>query len=190
MSTFEYLSVFISIVIGLAVVHILRGVVQIFIDQEAKPFWIHTGWLFYLLYFLPFFWWFTFDWRHHETWTFPVFFFVVGYAMLVYAFCVTLLPSRAERGVDFEAYFFRNHRRIFSLWAFIKIVDVADSFLKGPENVAAMPGWYLWYAVFFIGSVVVGAVTPNRRYHALLIVGWLASILVDLSAGFADVFGA
>jgi len=41
-----------------------------------------------------------------------------------------------------------------------------------------------------LGSVVVGAMTPNRRYHALLVLGWLAFILVDLSAGFADVFGA
>jgi hypothetical protein len=190
MATFEYLSVFISIVVGLAVVHILRGVVRVFTDPHAKPYWIHTAWLFYLLWWLPFFWWFTFDWRHFQEWTFPVFFFVVAYSMLIYALCVTLLPHTPGPDFDSKEYFFRNHRRIFSLWVFLRFIDIADSFLKGPENIAGMPDWYLWYAGLGIVTLIIAAVTPNPRYHGFLVIAWFGTALIDTLAGFADIFGA
>ncbi len=116
MSTFEYLSVFISIVIGLAVVHVLRGLVQLLGQAESKPYWIHTGWILYLIYWLPFFWWFTLDWQEQQTWVFPLFFFVVLYSMLVYVLCVVLIPLGDVSTRDMEVYYFENHRKLFSVW--------------------------------------------------------------------------
>jgi len=83
-TTFEYLSVFISIVIGLGVVRVLGGVAAIIDRQDARSYWVHSAWVGYFVFYLPYFWWLTFDWRREELWTFPVFMFVVFFAMLAY----------------------------------------------------------------------------------------------------------
>jgi hypothetical protein len=187
LSTFEYLSVFISIVIGLAVVHALRGLVQLFGGPGSKPYWIHTGWVLYLIYWLPYFWWFTLDWQKQQTWVFPLFFFVVLYSMLVYVLCVVLVPLGEISSQDMEAYYFKNHRKLFSIWTVVLLFDVVDAFLKGPENVEALGPTYVPVTVVFILSLLVAAITPNRRYHAALLVVWLVSIGWDLIT-YADVF--
>jgi hypothetical protein len=187
LSTFEYLSVFISIVIGLAVVHVLRGLVRLYDGPDSKPYWIHTGWVLYLIYWLPYFWWFTFDWQEQQTWVFPLFFFVVLYSMLVYVLCVVLVPLGAIPSQDMEAYYFNNHRKLFSIWTVVLLVDVADAFLKGPENVVALGPSYIPVTVVFFFSLLVAAITPNRRYHAALVVVWLVSIGWDMIT-YADVF--
>jgi hypothetical protein len=84
LTTFEYLSVFISIVIGLGVIRVLGCVATLLDRQESKAYWVHSTWVGIFIFWLPWFWWFEFDWRLHTTWTFPVFFFVVIFAMLFY----------------------------------------------------------------------------------------------------------
>jgi hypothetical protein len=86
-----------------------------------------------------------------------------------------------------EAYYFKNHRKLFSIWTVVLLFDVVDAFLKGPENVEALGPTYVPVTVVFILSLLVAAITPNRRYHAALLVVWLVSIGWDLIT-YADVF--
>ena len=126
MTTFEYLSVFISIVIGLGVVRVLGGVAKLLDPQESKAYWLHSTWVAYFIFWLPWFWWFEFDWRFQTTWTFPVFFFVVLFAMLFYLAVAVLVPSREADYKDLESYFYRVRPRFFALMTLINIADVID----------------------------------------------------------------
>ena len=58
MSAFEYLSVFISIILGLAVVHLLGGV-SLLLDQRivARIFWVHTAWVLNMFSLITWVWW-------------------------------------------------------------------------------------------------------------------------------------
>ena len=168
-------------------VHVLRGLVQLLGQAESKPYWIHTGWILYLIYWLPFFWWFTFDWQEQQTWVFPLFFFVVLYSMLVYVLCVVLIPLGDVSTRDMEVYYFENHRKLFSVWTVVSLVDFADAFLKGPDNIAALGPTFVPVNVVFTLSLVVAAITSNRRYHAALVVAWLGSLGWAIFE-YADVF--
>ena len=57
MEIFEYIAVLTSIIIGLGMAHLLRGVVRIIQHPERYPvYWIHLGWVVYMFISLVFWW--------------------------------------------------------------------------------------------------------------------------------------
>ena len=187
MTTFEYLSVFISIVVGLAIVRILGGIAEILNRKEIRHYWIHTAWVLHFVVWLPFFWWFTFDWRLEETWTFPVFMLVVTYAMLVYLSVFVLVPTRRSDLENLEDYFYRARPRFFSIWALAMVVDVIDAIMK-PGGLTDVGQTYLPIMGVVILGHVAAAYIENRRFHAIWVV-LVISLNLTFSYGvWADVF--
>lgn len=187
MTTFEYLSVFISIVIGLGVVRVLGGVAAIIDRQDARSYWVHSAWVGYFVFYLPYFWWFTFDWRREELWTFPVFLFVVFFAMLAYLTVVVLVPTRDSDVADREAYFDRVRPRFYSLFVLLMIADVVDTLLK-PGNLDDVGSSYGPIMGFIILGNIVGAITERRLFHQIWVI---VMILLTLTFGlgiWADIF--
>lgn len=186
MTTFEYLSVFISIVVGLGVVHVLGGVGMLLNRRAERTYWVHTTWVVFLVFWLPYFWWFTFDWRRVDTWTFPLFMFVVAYAMLSYLVTVVLVPTDPPDVADLEAYFFRVRPRFFMLLVLMNFADLLDAFLK-PGNLADLGSTYLPVMAFLTLGHAVAALTDDRRVqgtwvvtHAACVVGFGLGIWADV----------
>ncbi len=51
MSQFEYVAVLISIIVGLALTQILRGVGRMVTTKDGpRPYWVHLVWTFYLFF--------------------------------------------------------------------------------------------------------------------------------------------
>jgi hypothetical protein len=172
MTTFEYLSVFISIVVGVAMVRLIRGMVEIATGQSGKPYWIHTLWMVLYLLWLPYFWWFTFGWRNQEVWTYPLFFFIVLYSMVIYAFIATLVPSDPGDVEDFEEFFYSVRRVFFGLLGGLWVLDGIDSILKGPENLERLGPLYFPIVGLGIAGNLVAAWTDSRRYHTFWVIAY------------------
>jgi len=62
-TAFEYPSVFISLVIGPWVVHVLSPTARMVTDPRIRPYWVPHAWCLNLLYSLAFFRWFAFNAR-------------------------------------------------------------------------------------------------------------------------------
>lgn len=189
MNTFEYLSVFISIVVGLGVVRVLGGVVTILDRRHRGSYWVHTAWVAWFVFFLPYFWWFTFDWRRVTTWTLPLFLFVVAYAMLTYLVTAVLVPTRDEDLDDLEGYFFRVRPPLFLLLALVNTVDVFDSLLK-PGNMADVGPSFLPVMAVLIGGNLVAAKVADRRVQAAWVITHHLLVLVFSLGLWADVFSS
>lgn len=188
MTTFEYLSVFISIVIGLGVIRLLGGIATLLDGQTSKPYWVHSAWVGLHVVFLPWFWWFQFDWRQETAWTFPVFFFVIVFAMLYYLAVAVLIPTREEDFKDLDAYFYKMRPRFFAFLVLIDIADVIDTHLK-PGNLEDVGATYLPVMAVVTAGNVTAALTGNRIFHQVWVVV-TAVILIVFSLGiYADVFG-
>jgi len=70
-SPYEYLTVFVSVVLGLAIVHLLSGVALLFDARvRAQPDWIHAIWTANVLATTVLVWWFNFSLTH--TRSFPL----------------------------------------------------------------------------------------------------------------------
>ena len=100
MTVFEYLSVFISIIVGLAVANVLLGFSRILGQEGHRTSLAHVVWIYWTLLFLTFFWWFSFDWRLQNTWTLGLFLWVVGYAMLMFVLSSLVTPPSAPSDGD------------------------------------------------------------------------------------------
>lgn len=136
---------------------------------------------------LPYFWWFEFDWRQETTWTFPVFFFVIVFAMLYYLAVAVLVPTRETDFKDFDAYFYKTRPRFFTFMALINVADVIDSYLK-PGNLEDVGSTYLPVMAFVTLGNVTAALIENRVFHQIRVVVSLL-IFAFFSLGIhADVF--
>jgi len=88
---FEYVAVLTSIIIGLGMAQLLMGVTRLIQHPEqAKPYWVHLCWVFYMFLFSVFWWWWEFELGAIKEWTFGVYLFVIFYAFLVFLLCRAL----------------------------------------------------------------------------------------------------
>ena len=188
--TFAYLSVFISIVLGIAVVQLLRGLVGFITLQGIKPYWVHSVWMFYFAIWLPYFWWFTLNWEAVEAWTFFPFLFLVGFSMVVFAVTAVLVPERLSKSPDLREYYYRIRRPFFLLMASISILDIVDTFLKGADNLERLGGIaYVVYTSLMVVGNLVGSWTDSHRYHSIWVIIFVGGFLFfAFVVGLAPVF--
>lgn len=135
MDVFEYVSVLTSIVIGLALAHLLRGVAEI-VQQPGRTavYWVHLLWVVFMLLMTPLWWWWQFALGSLDEWTLQVYFFLLLYAFILYLLCTLLFPSDMEGYTDYEEYFYSRRRWFFGLLAGFYVVDFFDTWMKGAEH--------------------------------------------------------
>ena len=190
MTTFEYLSVFVSIVIGLAVVRLLGAFAVMLTRDGVRLYWVHATWMTYYLLWLPYFWWFTLGWRDRTVWTYPLFFFLVAYAMLAFLVIVILIPREDAEVTDYEEHFFRVRRPFFIALTALFLMDVVDSIAKGPENLAGLGPTYFPLMAGLTAGHLAAAFTSRRWYHSLWVIVVVGMFLVFSIGPWADVWAA
>ena len=178
MDQFDYLSVLMSIITGLGITHVLTGVGR-FLGGPASPrvFWVHVTWSVNVVLLQAFFWWFTFKWADNPSWTFWLFLFVLAYAILLYLLAVILYPVELPPDYDFGAHFHRRRKWFFHLLSFIALVDVADTMLKGQENVDAVDVWGVLFLAFSLVSPLAAARMRSTRGHQIYAVVWGVALI-------------
>jgi hypothetical protein len=189
MSTFEFVSVLLSIVVGLGLTHLLTGVGQALEHRrEVRFYWVQGLWVVNVGLIFVAFWWATlFSHADRVTWYFPNFVVLLVYAVLGYLAAVLIVPSNLERSSDLEAHFFEVRPWFFAIAAFIPPLELADTLLHG--GIHRVLGLGPFYIAILIGSeicCVVGAWTSNRRFHA----GWASSFFLMMSSWMVTRFWA
>ena len=114
MDLFEYVMVLASIVIGLAMTHLLQGLLGI-IQKRPRVYWVHLVWVGFAFFQTVFWWWWEFRYSLVEAWTLPLYLFIIGYAFLIYLFCGLLFPDTLEGYGDFKTYFYKRRAWFFSM---------------------------------------------------------------------------
>jgi hypothetical protein len=175
---YEYLTVFIAVVLGLAVVHLLSGVVLLLDTRiRARLDWIHGVWTANVLVTTVLVWWHNFRLTEVTEWTLPFFLNLVAYSVVLYLLSGLLYPVRGSEVVDFEAHFEANRMRFFMVALVFQVVDFADTILEASalnEDVNALRlGLIAVYAIGFL--LALG--TRSRVYHGTLAVAWFVTCL-------------
>src|SRR4051812_33075430 len=76
MQMFEYVVVLISIVIGLALTHLMQriaGLIQH--PARGRVWWVHLVWVAYMFLSIVFWWWWEFQLQRIHAWTFAIYLF-------------------------------------------------------------------------------------------------------------------
>jgi hypothetical protein len=183
---FDYFGVLISIIFGLALTHVLRGLGRIIqMRHEIRPYWVHIVWTINVVIYVLSIWWSIYWWKGLGDWTFEWFLFITGYAIAIFMWAYVLFPAEFAPGVDFSAYFFSNRRWFFGLQVVVVLTDIPETLEKAVMHLRLVPVQYGYLVARLLLVSVVGLITDKRRIHAALCIVWLLMVLayLFLSAG-------
>lgn len=187
MSTFEFLSVLISVVVGLGITHLLTGVGRLLHHRGALRFdWIHLGWTLFVFLFLVIYWWtVVFGWREREDWNILLFLFILTYGVLLFLLCVVLYPVELSKPLDLREHFLGVRRWFFGIWIVTIFAELGDTFLKAHFDDLAAP--YVPLIVSWIGTSALAWHSERRSvqgfvvlWHLVTFTAWVGIQLSDL----------
>lgn len=180
MDAFGYLSVLLSIIIGLAITQVLQGYRLLLLARgRVRGDAATLLWSFLLILFATQAWWASFGLRDHMEWSFLAFGSVLLQMGLLYMASAVILPDIGPDGeVDLAAHFDRHRRAFFGFVIGLLAASVAKDVVLNGE----LPG------------------TANLLFHAslaaLALVGMLASrrrvqlgLALTAAGGFAAYVG-
>ena len=176
MDAFSYLSVLLSIVVGLAVTQVLQGYRALLLSRgrvalAATP----LVWSFVLLVVAAQIWWTSFDYAARQSWSFAAFAVLLLQAMLFYLMAGLILPDVPEGGkTDLGA----HYRSIVTPFFCLFLGTLATSVAKDVVFTGHLPS------------------TPNLAFHAafalvaLLALAWRSQRgHLAIAVGVAVLFG-
>lgn len=190
MSVFEYLGVFISVVLGLGVTHVLTGVSKTIHHRETiRAYWVQLVWAGNTLVYIIAVWWGMFSWSSLGQWSFFQFLFIITYAIALFLLASLLFPWDLPSDLDFRRHFYSNRRWFFGILFVARSLDIPETLVKAQGGIRALPPAYVaWVSVLLI-LAAIAIWTPNRRYHAFYAVFWLVWVLGYVSLNTLRVIG-
>lgn len=179
MEFFNYVMVLASVIIGLAVTHLLQGVAKLIQHPErGKLYWIHLLWVALMFLNALFLWWWEYQLSNLNHWTFELYVFVLSFAVVLYLICAVLVPNELGDYASYRAYYYSRRRWLFGLLLLFSLMDFADSAIKGPAHLASL-GWLYLAVVATRSSLLLGAIkTRNAKYHAFVVLLFIAQLFV------------
>ena len=167
MDAFSYLSVLISIILGLGITQLLTGLGRLLQARTGTRLYAPAvAWIGILLVIHVQTWWTMFGLRDVREWTFGAFLVVLLQPSVLYLMAALAVPEvTAGAPVDLRANYFAHARPFHALTMLLLVVSVVkdlvlDGGLPAPLNLAT-------HVVLFALSAA-GAVTRRERYHQLL----------------------
>ncbi|MDR3388852.1 MAG: hypothetical protein P4L92_17535 [Rudaea sp.] len=175
MDEFSYLSVLLSIIIGLAITQILQGLRGILLARSrVRMYWPVLAWAALLLILAVQTWWTMFGLRDVHVWTFPKFSVVLAQTIVLYMLTAIVLPDFGGENVDLGKHYHAHTRWFFSLLILLLLVSLGKDLvlydhLPEPINVT----FHLCFVAVSLSAMFV----RRERYHkALPVIGLLAFV--------------
>lgn len=178
MSAFEYMSAFLAIILGLAVIHLLGGI-SLILDKRiiARLDGIHLMWVFSMFAVIMFVWWANWQLNEIEEFTPLHYVSMVLYSVVLYLMCGLLFPVRGAEVQDFAEQFELNRVQFFCLGEAL----VVASAIKGhvDRTVLKEPDTMERFALLGVLAVLfaIAAMTRNRAYQWTLSIAFPVLIL-------------
>ena len=188
MDAFSYLSVLISIVLGLALASLLTGFAAMVRARARINFYWPLGAQMALLFLVQVqIWWALFSLRELSHWSFPGFLVVLMQAVLIYLATAILVPDiRDGERIDLKACYFREAR-----WYFATIlVAVLDSLVKNLVLTGRLQhGADLAGHAAFAALCIAGIVTRREIAHKIIAPAALLAYAAYISLLFVSLPG-
>lgn len=167
MDLYSHVRVLFSILLGLGVSHLLRGLARIVQHpKQYKVYWVHLVWVLFLFLYLIHFWWWEFRLSLVTVWTFPRYFFVALYATLMYMLCTLLFAEQMADYQGFREYFYSRKSWIFGFMALLFAADVGDTLLKGVPYFETIGRLYYFRTIACFVLSLIAIKVDNPTFQA------------------------
>lgn len=164
MDAFSYLSVLVSIILGLGITQLLTGVGRLLVVRNrVRWYWPATTWVVLLLLIHVQAWWAMFELRTHAGWTFGQFVVVLLLPALLYLTSALSLPDASGDGpIDLRANYYAHAGWFFALAMLVVVSSFARPLALG--DALRLDADHLMQLAFFAG-IAAAAVTRREWYH-------------------------
>lgn len=160
-----------SIIVGLSITHLLKGVAKIIEDpQRNRPYAVHLLWVFFAFLLLVDFWWWEFKLMVVQTWNFALYGYIVLYVVAYYLVCALLFPEKLGPDISYKDYYYRRRGWIFSLFAVLFAMDIGDTLIKGSAYYRQLGTEYTIRIITHVILFLVAAKTRNEKFHLALVI--------------------
>jgi hypothetical protein len=128
-STFEYVTILLSIILGMGITGLVSGVASIVTRWERVSLYFPHTILVVLLFIIHVQeWWAIFEMRTYTEWRLPVFLFISLYPINLYILSRILFPLRwSMRNTDLKEFYLHQYKRIFLLLLILVVLAVLDN---------------------------------------------------------------
>ncbi len=180
MSAFEFVAVLFSVIVGLAISHLLSAASELIeIHSRVKTYWVNNIWIATVFIWDVFSWWGMWELNNLEMWDYKSFFLVVVNLSGLYFMTTLVLPRATESGkLDLEKHYFSIHRIFFIIaaWNFASIILINHFlFFKSILSpFAIMP-----FILTLLSLVAV--ITKSRKFHGFLAIFAFVSLIIFMS---------
>jgi hypothetical protein len=180
MTPFEYITVLISIILGLGITQVVTGIADIIHQWEKmKLYWPHVLWILLVFAMHIHEWWHTYDLRDHESWYLTSFLFLILYPIMLFVLARILFPfGSLEAKTDFKVFYFHNYRKFFLMVAILVTLAILQDLLL--ES-------YSWKdeivkcIILIVLTILAGKKIMNEMIHQAVVVILLTLFIGSLA---------
>lgn len=181
-SAFEYVTVLISIILGLGITQILTGIADLFHKIERVRFyWPHLLWVGFVLILHIQEWWVTYELKNYQPWRLPTFLFIMLYPVNLFLLARMLFPSNLKgKIIDLKEFYLKNYRKIFLLLILSALQSIAYNIIILHLGVTTQ----ILQALLMLTFTVISVMKLNAEWvHKTLVVGvvliFIATIFIE-----------
>lgn len=180
MDEFSYLSVLLSIIIGLGLTQLLTAAGRLIRHRDrVRVDWLPLLWAAVLLVVFVQVWWSMFGLRNHHEWTFLAFMLILAQTCTLYLMAAVVLPEQVDdSGVDLATHYDRQHRWFFGFFLATLFISVLKDLVVGGKLPSVEN---LGFHVLFIAVCLVAIVARKRRVQE--IVGVAGALMIATYIG-------
>ena len=178
MTPFEYLSVLISIIVGLAITQLLSGAARLIqLRRRVRPHATTLCWMVFLFLLDTQIWWAAFFRRFNQDWNFFLFLFYLLMPILAFLLSYLVLPELGDEDeIDLADNFNANRPWFFGLFALLLCASLMEQAIRvGTLHLDADVAFRLLFLVLSLAAACV----RSTRVHA-----WGAVVAVLLMCGY------
>ena len=186
MDAFSYLSVLLSIILGLALTQILQGYRALLL-AKGRVRWslLPLLWSAMLILFVTQAWWASFGLRTHEVWDFATFTVILVQMALLYMMAAVVLPDApGGEAIDLTDHFDRHRRAFFLFLLATVVVSIVKEFVL--EGRLPLAGNLAFHGVL-AATAIVGIVLANRKAQLALAIFTLGGFVVYVALLFSRI---
>ena len=168
---FPHIRIVMGTVIGLGITRLLltfAGMVQH--PNRAGRSALHLLWMGSMLLELVLFWWWEFALFELASWTFPLAFFIIVYAITLFMMAALLCPDNISEYKGYEDFFLKRRNWFFGLLAATFFFDTIDTVIKGGPHLARFDFSYFIQVPVGLILCLIAWRSEDRRVH-LFVVG-------------------
>jgi hypothetical protein len=173
MSTFEYLSVLLSIIVGVGITHMIMGLGRLISHTSGRSiYWVHVLWTLNIALYLVVYWWWAINLRVLDEWSFLPFLAVLLEPSLLCLAGAILYPASMPPDLEYKTHFYRSRRVFFSVIVAISVSDLVVVLYSAPTEHLAALGWpfYAFFFTVFFGGIIAAMVEDERLQGVFAIV--------------------